>query len=522
MCYNYKRMFIKKTNNVSTMKNGGISAHFSKTLNQIIKSDISTLLVYLRKRFVFPVKCNLYLCNKEFFISQKDGKRTYCVFYDNANENRKSYPQIFIPSRQSKNNTLREILFNLLSGLSMYFQWINKDQGTEKSLDEAVSEEASQILEEYECYLIARQFKNLRINDVKQSLLKGQGRALAIIKNNPKKYYKLVLYAATHDIAWDKYSGTHADYVYEMISAYQNKELFLNAIIGRMSTNTKPFLFGHLTWLLRCFSFDGSSVAKQALNNTYHQLIEEISHDKESKDRIIDNFVSICFAITESFVDFNNVAKDIIHLSKTTSFDVSKIQWFVDSNFDEYKKDILNDKSSFAYMLFKMAHVSHKRFAKDFSFKVNSNEQTVENLLQEINTTDKRRKRIIMESLMDIKNEKIREYALKHISNNNLYDLLPLLINNATKEDYELIMEYCQKVEFSFQSKRWHNVVSAIAMMKDAPVSLFKYVYENSYCSFCRDDVFQKMASRNMLTKEQVLESHYDCEETIREISSSL
>ena len=99
---------------------------------------------------------------------------------------------------------------------------------------------------------------------------------------------------------------------------------------------------------------------------------------------------------------------------------------------------------------------------------------------------------------------------------------MPLLINNATKEDYELIMEYCQKVEFSFHSKRWHNVISAIAMMKDAPVGLFKYVYENSYCSFCRDDVFQKMASRNMLTKEQVLESHYDCEEAIREISSSL
>ena len=66
-------MFIKKSNNVSTIKNGGISAHFSKTLNQIIKSDISTLLIYLRKRFVFPVKCNLYLCDKEFFISQKDG-----------------------------------------------------------------------------------------------------------------------------------------------------------------------------------------------------------------------------------------------------------------------------------------------------------------------------------------------------------------------------------------------------------------------------------------------------------------
>ena len=123
--------------------------HFHSDIDPNIKQRICNFVRYLRKKFYFPVRCNVYFCNQEKFHSSKGG---YCygIFFSNEESNRLLYPQIYIPV----NNEEYQIYHSLCHELTHYFQWYFYDDKNKnnRSLEIQASKYANGILEDYCSY----------------------------------------------------------------------------------------------------------------------------------------------------------------------------------------------------------------------------------------------------------------------------------------------------------------------------------------------------------------------------------
>ena len=129
-----------------------LSLHFASAIDSGTKKHICAFVRYLRKEFFFPIRCNIYFCNQEKFLSSKNG---YCygIFYSNDENNGRIYPQIYIPA----NMDIYSVYHSLCHELSHYFQWFfNDDKRSDRSLEVQASKCAYSILEDFCCYYCKR------------------------------------------------------------------------------------------------------------------------------------------------------------------------------------------------------------------------------------------------------------------------------------------------------------------------------------------------------------------------------
>ena len=120
--------------------------HFAKMIDTGRKRSICRFVRYLRKEFFFPIRCNVYFCDREKFNSPKGG---YCygVFFDNAESKGRIYPQIYIPA----NMELYAVYHSLCHELTHYFQWFFTEdkKRSDRSLETQASKYAYRILDDY-------------------------------------------------------------------------------------------------------------------------------------------------------------------------------------------------------------------------------------------------------------------------------------------------------------------------------------------------------------------------------------
>ena len=125
-----------------------LSLHFASAIDSGTKKHICAFVRYLRKEFFFPIRCNIYFCNQEKFLSSKKG---YCygIFYSNDENNGRIYPQIYIPA----NMDIYSVYYSLCYELSQYFQWFFYDdkRRSARSLAVQASKCAYSILDDF-CY----------------------------------------------------------------------------------------------------------------------------------------------------------------------------------------------------------------------------------------------------------------------------------------------------------------------------------------------------------------------------------
>lgn len=105
----------------------------------------------------------------------------------------------------------------------------------------------------------------------------------------------------------------------------------------------------------------------------------------------------------------------------------------------------------------------------------------------------------------------------------NTAEGLSMLINNYEKQDKDLLMSSLNNIVVDKNSNSgWHGVVMTIldaAEKKGSklPAEALMYVYENSLCSCCRENVLKIMGGCRMLTNEILEECLFDCNTDIRE-----
>ena len=123
-----------------------LSLHFAHGIDPEVKKSICGFIRYLRKEFFFPIRCNVYFCDREKFRSAKGG---YCygIFFSNDQSNGRTYPQIYVPAKIE----LYSVCHSLCHELTHYFQWyffLDREKDC-RSLEIQASRYANRIVEDY-------------------------------------------------------------------------------------------------------------------------------------------------------------------------------------------------------------------------------------------------------------------------------------------------------------------------------------------------------------------------------------
>lgn len=130
----------------------GIRIKYDVSLSEDLILQYSKFVRYLRKKYYFPIRVNIKLCNVIKFKNLEDGHFYYGIFYDGENNiKRKIYPRMAVASKIDDSNLIEDVLFTLVHELTHYYQWYfcQEESRTDRSLEIEANKYADYILYEY-------------------------------------------------------------------------------------------------------------------------------------------------------------------------------------------------------------------------------------------------------------------------------------------------------------------------------------------------------------------------------------
>ena len=375
----------------------------------------------------------------------------------------------------------------------------------------------------------------------KQNMLRGLGKChIDILKTNNKEIFREdILYGALNSISYDVYfEGTKCWYIYDLILGMQENDYFENKIIEKLEKSKKLSIrtFNHLTDLLDQFAYDGSSKAKNVLEEQYQLLLNKKRFSSDDYEKLC-NLIRI---FNDLYGDkrIDKVLDDVYRYKLThKSFDVTNL-WFIQSmvfNLDEvfiskikayfsefdfeYNKnnipirlenvdmdDIRNSNIEDLSLCVRHLDKSYHNELIDYLLEINDKEKSIiivknlkisnklfnekiDQLLELIKKYDLQHQAYFLDFLARHKSKKLRSLAYKLIDNSTFKEHgIDLLISNHSKEDTEYLYRYFKSVSFNFNGHESHEYVSNIIKYfnnggKDEKIkSLLIYYYENNYC----------------------------------------
>lgn len=107
----------------------GIVLHFPKEIDKVFRHNCIDFINFLRKRYFFPIRCNIHFLLQEKFPSQQKGKICYGIFYSNSDYKNEKLPSIHIAAKPTVRETqepemfLYLIFFAVAHELTHYFQY---------------------------------------------------------------------------------------------------------------------------------------------------------------------------------------------------------------------------------------------------------------------------------------------------------------------------------------------------------------------------------------------------------------
>lgn len=135
---------------VNSAKASGLRLFYGD-ISKVTINEIKQFVAYIRKRYYFPIRCNIYFSDDLYYISNVDGHKFYGVFYGEDDCKKLAYPQIYVASRKGKLNSIMDILFALIHELTHYYQWYfyEDKKRTDHSLEIEANKWARYLLQEW-------------------------------------------------------------------------------------------------------------------------------------------------------------------------------------------------------------------------------------------------------------------------------------------------------------------------------------------------------------------------------------
>lgn len=116
-------------------------------------------------------------------------------------------------------------------------------------------------------------------SEFKQDLLRGLGRCVQAVQSEPERYRECVLWACSHEIAYDpQCEGSRAYYVYDMVACYPEREPFIAAAVEALGkAKAGSWKLSYLAELCGLFARDSSEAAEAALWAKYEVIYAAFS-----------------------------------------------------------------------------------------------------------------------------------------------------------------------------------------------------------------------------------------------------
>lgn len=412
----------------------------------------------------------------------------------------------------------------------------------------------------------------------KEALLRGQGRCVKAVRKNPERYRKVVLWACSHEVAFDtQCEGSKAWFVYQLILAYSDTTPFVEKAIESLDKAKSNYGWKmlYLAELLDLMAEDGWIPAKDALWRKYEQLYAILINRKRPKYGVFeerDDYAMLCQVLAWDKESLARIAEDVGRLYRLRTFyDGYYFDWLYDAKAKPHIKYLerLAKKSENIAAYLAEGKAQEETFQKKWESPVRErprqgialsiwlrNKADAEIVMQYANEylnavePDERAKALdafrrcpfpleplpIIEdassefeplkeaailALENVRHPDVRAFALQNVDEKP-ESYLPLLVRNYELQDEELLTELIESVQIDWKcSTPWHGLQLDVLRMKDyslkAPGRLLAFIYENTYCSCCRERALVQMGRRRLVTAEMLQECLYDSNEDIRE-----
>ena len=181
--------------------------------------------------------------------------------------------------------------------------------------------------------------------DFKDAMLRGLGRCMIALRQEPEKYRDLVLWACKRNFAYDAQSeGTRSWYTYTMANAYPDKETFISAAaeaLKKYRPNGSWDLL-HLSEILMFFAMDGYESARNALEEKYQEVLMGMFARKRRPNRVfheLSDLEQLGLVLAVDSKSFLRIAKDFgrLYREKKYMYD-GDFAWFFSSKGGQYRR----------------------------------------------------------------------------------------------------------------------------------------------------------------------------------------
>lgn len=181
--------------------------------------------------------------------------------------------------------------------------------------------------------------------EFKEAMLRGLGRCVIAVRQEPEKYRNAVLWACQRDIAYDaQCEGTRAWYVYTLASYYSDREPFIRAAADALKQYHPKGGWDllHLLELLMWFAQDGHEYAKQVVEEKYQQILAAMFDRKRRPDRVfheLSDLEQLGLVLAVDRKSFLRIAGDFgrLYREKKYMYD-GDFAWFFSSKGGQYRR----------------------------------------------------------------------------------------------------------------------------------------------------------------------------------------
>ncbi len=181
--------------------------------------------------------------------------------------------------------------------------------------------------------------------EFKEAMLRGLGRCVIAVRQEPEKYRDLVMWACKRNFAYDAQSeGTRSWYTYTMANAYPDKETFINTAaeaLKKYRSNGSWDLL-HLSEVLMFFAMDGHESARKALKEKYQEILARMFTLKRRPNRVfheLSDLEQLGLVLAVDHKSFLRIARDFGRLYKEKKYMCDgDFAWFFSSKGGQFRK----------------------------------------------------------------------------------------------------------------------------------------------------------------------------------------
>ncbi len=400
--------------------------------------------------------------------------------------------------------------------------------------------------------------------DFKRYMCQGLGRCYIHLRDskNIDKYKDIVLWGCLHNLSYDiQCEGTRAEYVYELTKFFSDNGYFVLPTVKKLEKlPNNRYVYddiSHFSQLLRRFAEAGSEEALSALRKKRREYLEILINKRShrSYDFLRDYFERISIAmiplidLLELVADFGRLfisnkhynmdefewfsiclenyygAKRLLSFLKKETKHNSEVSVFYDGylalkshnaegrphrerrkeSIDELAERLFleEDPDKKADILFKV------------SFKENIPKSIHERIIEYARSDNDKLSENALYALTYCKSDAVYSFAKSILDSDRKTAAIEMLLMNYRPEDKDSLFAEIKNYTIGYNSKYdWHSITSKIISASDAGIHIPKeylmYVYENTLCSYCRQNAVEALSKRRMLDKNIMKECGFD------------